>query len=62
MLGAVEGAQAGLPGVLAEEEREEGEEESGDFEPEGAADVLERTEEGLAEAAAAFSDAARGLA
>ena len=41
MVGTVEDAGAGVPGVLAEEEREEGEEEAGDFEPEGGADMFE---------------------
>jgi hypothetical protein len=61
VFGTVEDAGAGVPGVLAEEEREEGEEEAGDLEPQGGADMLEGTEEGLAEAASAFTDAAGGL-
>ena len=61
VLGAVERGGAGPPCVLAEEGCEEGEEEPGDLEPEGAGDVLERAEEGLAEAAGAFTDAASGV-
>ena len=61
MFGTVEGAGAGVPGVLAEEDREEGEEEAGDLEPQGGADMLEGLPEGLAEAASAFSHTARGL-
>ena len=61
MVGAVEGARADLPGVLAEEGGEESEEEAGDFEPEGAADVGERADEGFAEAAGAFTDTTRGI-
>ena len=61
VVGAVEGARADLPGVLAEEGGEESEEEAGDFEPEGAADVGERADEGFAEAAGAFTDTTRGI-
>jgi len=61
VFGTVEDAGAGVPGVLAEEEREEGEEEAGDLEPQGGADMLEGLPEGLAEAASAFTDTAGGL-
>lgn len=62
MVRAVQGAGACVPGVLAEEEREEGEEEAGDLKPEGAADMQERAGEGLAESAGSFTHAARALA
>ena len=46
---------------MTEEGCEKGEEEPGDLEPERAGDMRERAEEGFAEAAGAFTDAAGGL-
>jgi hypothetical protein len=61
MVGAGSPGVAEPPGVLGEEEAEDGEEEAGNFEPENSASVGEGSPDGLAEFAGSTGDASASL-